>query len=320
MKNVKMDTIVISSENLITNRKARDMIGQANLVDSTKETLSIINDGLKRQNNGSTSIDCDGIIEGKQHKFESVGPFEDKFTIEYQDAHEGITNGSSPPPENANELQLNVKLFLREYNQEVASEAINYLVSRLGAKVIDNMYVTVPANVIAHIGLTSQWSVIEAETTSTSDTDSGTPRKETASDEVELDPEKTKYAEDMISLWNTLGKIKQVQSLGLCDVETDIFKKIYNDVQIKPKNVQVNLKSCCVVPPDLKEFANINNIKLLTHSDSPEILGDSFCSEINEGKDNDNKWKPLWIIRFQVFKKMRGVLQDKRYMIALERN
>ena len=53
-----MDTIVISSENLITNRKARDMIGQANLVDSTKETLSIINDGLKRQNNGSTSIDC----------------------------------------------------------------------------------------------------------------------------------------------------------------------------------------------------------------------------------------------------------------------
>ena len=150
----------------------------------------------------------------------------------------------------------------------MASEAINYLVSRLGkcivhsssyaiallmlrficlskwtpflgAKVIDNMYVTVPANVIAHIGLTSQWSVIEAETTSTSDTDSGTPRKETASDEVELDPEKTKYAEDMINLWNTLSKIKQVQSLGLCDVETDIFKKIYNEVQIKPKNVQV---------------------------------------------------------------------------------
>ena len=72
-----------------------------------------------------------------------------------------------------------------------------------------------------------------------------------------------------------------------------------------------------MVPPDLKEFANTNNIKLLTHSDSPEILGDAFCSEINEG--GDTKWKPLWIIRFQVFKKMRGVLQDKRYMIALKR-
>ena len=106
-----------------------------------------------------------------------------------------------------------------------------------GAKVIDNMYVTVPANVIAHIGLTSQFSITETETNSESD--SGTPRKDDKNDVIELDPEKTKYAEDMISLWNTLSKIKQVQSLGLCDVETDIFKKIYNEVQIKPKNVQV---------------------------------------------------------------------------------
>lgn len=318
-----METIVISSENLITNRKARDMIGQSNLVDSTKETLSIINNGLKHHNNQIGSTKSANIIEGTHHKFEPVGPFDDNFEIETQDEHSNFTNGSdkpTPPPEvNANELQLNVKLFLREYNQEVALEAINYLISRLGAKVIDNMYVTVPANVIAHIGLTSQFSITETETNSESD--SGTPRKDEKNEEIESDPEKTKYAEDMISLWNTLSEIKQVQSLGLCDVETDIFKKIYNEVQIKPKNVQVNLKSCCVVPPELKEFASINKIKLLTHSDSPEILGDSFCSGINEGNDNEaKKWTPLWIIRFQAFKKLRGVLQDKRYMIALKRN
>ena len=84
----------------------------------------------------------DGIIEGTNHKFEPVGPFEDKFTIEIQDEHPNLTNGadkSTPPPENnANELQLNVKLFLREYNQEVASEAINYLVSRLGRTIVDS--------------------------------------------------------------------------------------------------------------------------------------------------------------------------------------
>ena len=82
----------------------------------------------------------DGIIEGTNHKFEPVGPFDDKFTIETQDEHPNLTNGadnSTPPPENnANELQLNVKLFLREYNQEVASEAINYLISRLGSTTI----------------------------------------------------------------------------------------------------------------------------------------------------------------------------------------
>ena len=73
----------------------------------------------------------------------------------------------------------------------------------------------------------------------------------------------------------------------------------------------------------MKEFANVNNIKLLTHSDSPEFLGDAFCAEINDRTENgkvNEKWKPLWIIRFQVFKKMRGVLQDKRYMIALEKD
>ena len=166
-----METIVISSENLITNRKARDMIGQSNLVDSTKETLSIINNGLKHHSNqiGSTksvrlisatilfqkhfsiskhiiklewysfSLQAN-IIAGTHHKFEPVGPFDDNFEIETQDEHSNFTNGSdksTPPPEvNANELQLNVKLFLREYNQEVASEAINYLISRLGSTTI----------------------------------------------------------------------------------------------------------------------------------------------------------------------------------------
>ena len=82
----------------------------------------------------------DNIIEGTHHKFEPVGPFDDDFEIETKDEHPNFTNGSdksTPPPEvNANELQLNVKLFLREYNQDVASEAINYLISRLGTTTI----------------------------------------------------------------------------------------------------------------------------------------------------------------------------------------
>ena len=103
---------------------------------------------------------------------------------------------------------------------------------------IDNLYVTVPANVIAHIGLTSHSSDTEAGTTSESE--AGTPNQET-SKLVELDPERTKYAEVMICLWNTLSKMPSIESLGLCDVETDVFKRIYNEVQIKPKNVQVSI-------------------------------------------------------------------------------
>ena len=96
-----------------------------------------------------------------------------------------------------------------------------------------------PANAIAHIGLSTHSSDTEPGTTSESE--AGTPSKETSNLDIELDPERAKYAEDMISLWNCLSKMKPVESLGLCDVETDIFKKIYNEVQIKPKNVQVNI-------------------------------------------------------------------------------
>ena len=44
-----MDAIVITSENLITNRKSREsLIGYGNLADSCKEALAIIREGLKK--------------------------------------------------------------------------------------------------------------------------------------------------------------------------------------------------------------------------------------------------------------------------------
>ena len=50
-----MESIVISSENLITNRKARDMIGYGNLADSYNETLTIIKEGLKQLDNSKNN-------------------------------------------------------------------------------------------------------------------------------------------------------------------------------------------------------------------------------------------------------------------------
>lgn len=37
--------------------------------------------------------------------------------------------------------------------------------------------------------------------------------------------------------------------------------------QVKPSSNQVNLASCCVMPPDLTAFAKEFDIQLLTHSD-----------------------------------------------------
>lgn len=38
-------------------------------------------------------------------------------------------------------------------------------------------------------------------------------------------------------------------------------------IQVKPSSNQVNLASCCVMPPDLTAFAKEFDIQLLTHND-----------------------------------------------------
>ncbi|KAJ8870391.1 hypothetical protein PR048_029412 [Dryococelus australis] len=36
---------------------------------------------------------------------------------------------------------------------------------------------------------------------------------------------------------------------------------------VKPSIIQINLATCCVVPPALQEFTKDHNVQLLTHSD-----------------------------------------------------
>lgn len=60
------------------------------------------------------------------------------------------------------------------------------------------------------------------------------------------------------------GKIRMI---GLSDVDTQLFMKIYDLAEVKPGIVQINLATCCVVPPELAEFCKLKGIQLLTHSD-----------------------------------------------------
>lgn len=136
--------------------------------------------------------------------------------------------------------------------------------------------------------------------------------------EIKSTPERDEAVVKMKQLWQTLaGKLLQgdVNSIGLCDLETDVFFKLFNESQLKPNFVQVNLKSCCVVPPDLQTFAKDNQIKLSTHPDPPSILSQDYMGQIRSPD-----LRPDWIIRYQLFIKARGVLQDKRYLIDCDNN
>ena len=118
----------------------------------------------------------------------------------------------------------------------------------------------------------------------------------------------------LLDFWNEFSNAlsEDVVTMGVCDLETDVFFELFNKSKIKPQFIQVNLKSCCVVPPDLQAFAKENNVKLSTHADPPTILSTEFMSKIES-----NDLRPKWILRFSQFIKSRGVLEDKRYIIPL---
>ncbi|KAJ8923957.1 hypothetical protein NQ315_006733 [Exocentrus adspersus] len=94
------------------------------------------------------------------------------------------------------------------------------------------------------------------------------------------------------------GKIKQ---LGIADVEESTFRALYEWAAVKPSIIQINLATCCVVPPTLQAFCKENDLKLLTHSDNNDILPAESIIDIFG--------RPLllnWALRFVIHVKCRG--------------
>lgn len=72
------------------------------------------------------------------------------------------------------------------------------------------------------------------------------------------------------NIWNILEEYttnKKIVQIGLSDVEESVFTTIYEWANIKPSIIQINLATCCVVPPSLQAFCKDNEVQLLTHSD-----------------------------------------------------
>jgi len=76
--------------------------------------------------------------------------------------------------------------------------------------------------------------------------------------------------ETLQDTWKTLEEMVnngKVKVIGLSDVDTEVFIQLHTWAQVKPGIIQINLASCCVVPPELSEFCKQQGIQLLTHSD-----------------------------------------------------
>ncbi|XP_048473939.1 glutamate--cysteine ligase regulatory subunit-like isoform X3 [Rhincodon typus] len=132
--------------------------------------------------------------------------------------------------------------------------------------------------------------------------------------------------EDLKPYWKELEDLVQEQkiaSIGVSDLDQEVLEALCQHTQVRPSSLQVNLASCCVIPPDLAAFANENNIQLLTHNDPaglihPDMLPvgsfqDALCASLQD--PHDNEWVPHWILRYSAVIKHRGIIKSKGYMV-----
>ncbi|TSN76553.1 Glutamate--cysteine ligase regulatory subunit [Bagarius yarrelli] len=127
-------------------------------------------------------------------------------------------------------------------------------------------------------------------------------------------------------LWAELEKIVQSQkaaSIGTSDLDKPQLEELYNWAQVKPSSNQVNLASCCVMPPDLTAFAKEFDIQLLTHNDSKELLSLAGFQEAMQESCKDVQvadWQLEWVLRYSIIVKSRGIIKAKGYLVHARRN
>ncbi|MXQ79691.1 hypothetical protein E5288_WYG007099 [Bos mutus] len=125
--------------------------------------------------------------------------------------------------------------------------------------------------------------------------------------------------------WEELQNLvqsKKIVAIGTSDLDKTQLEQLYQWAQVKPNSNQVNLASCCVMPPDLTAFAKQFDIQLLTHNDPKELLSEASFQEALQESIPDiraHEWVPLWLLRYSVIVKSRGIIKSKGYILQAKR-
>uniref|UniRef100_A0A3Q3LJG3 Glutamate--cysteine ligase regulatory subunit n=1 Tax=Labrus bergylta TaxID=56723 RepID=A0A3Q3LJG3_9LABR len=120
----------------------------------------------------------------------------------------------------------------------------------------------------------------------------------------------------------SLVRSQKIAAIGTSDLDKDLMEQLYNWAQVKPSSNQVNLASCCVMPPDLTAFAKEFDIQLLTHNDPKELMSAATFQETVKGglqdlQDQDlNDWRLEWVLRYSIIVKSRGIIKAKGYLVS----
>ncbi|ESN96249.1 hypothetical protein HELRODRAFT_67967, partial [Helobdella robusta] len=167
---------------------------------------------------------------------------------------------------------LTVKIFLKEANEQLVSDALETTLNEMGICSVETVILSF---------------------------------KPVSDEDV--------YLNSLKKLWKVLESLVGkglVYTLGVCDLNINHLQTLYEWAEIKPIINQMNLANCCVIPPEMSQYAQNKEIQLLTHSDPVEILSDEALQELLV-----SKFAVQWVSRYSVLIKCRGIIKSKGFAV-----
>ncbi|XP_020354697.1 glutamate--cysteine ligase regulatory subunit isoform X1 [Oncorhynchus tshawytscha] len=189
-------------------------------------------------------------------------------------------------PEEREELKVSVKLFICEADLSSIKDAVDKACQALAVSQLDSVIIAPPA----------------------------------------LPEEVSQTLDNLQPAWSELEGLVQshkIATIGTSDLDKELLEQLYNWAQVKPSSNQVNLASCCVMPPDLTAFAKEFDIQLLTHNDPKELITAASFQEAVQESTQDLKvadWRLEWILRYSIIVKSRGIIKAKGYLVHAKRS
>lgn len=185
-------------------------------------------------------------------------------------------------PEEREELKVSVKLFLCESGQSSIGDAVEMACQTLAVSQLDSVIIAPPGP-------------------------------------LEGDGPTLAHLQPAWEELEALVRSQKIAAIGTSDLDKDLMEQLYNWAQVKPSSNQVNLASCCVMPPDLTAFAKEFDIQLLTHNDPKELMSAvTFQEAVQEGTQDLNvaDWRLEWVLRYSIIVKSRGIIKAKGYLVS----
>ncbi|CAB3249733.1 unnamed protein product [Arctia plantaginis] len=218
-------------------------------------------------------------------------------------------------------LKIGVKIFINEHSTSALTECLQNVFTALQTEYIDNVILAYnPDNVNSRQARNDDDNVKNtSHSTKASPISLGSNMNISSTDgEADNDADARKCEAILPGikvLWAVLEdyvKEGRVQQLGVADVGGGCLRKLHAWARVRPSIAQINLASCCVVPPSLHTFCRANDVQLLTHADPPDLLSQAAVKTLSEAGVGCNNLD--WCARYQVHIKCRGVLALKGYV------